>query len=100
MPKPDGTPTLDERVRSGLKVMATGATALDMTPNQADAAGWLFRVSCRCGHQGSLSNKQLIARGRGDIPIRRFADRLACPTRTCKGPKVIELIDPSRAALD
>ncbi len=90
----------DRRIASGLKVTATGPVALDMTPNEAEARGWLFRVTCSCGRRTPLSNRDLIARGLGETKMRHMTSRLVCKERRCKGPPVIETIDPCRDALD
>ena len=89
----------DRRIASGLKVTATGPAALDMTPNEAEARGWLFRVTCSCGRQSPLSNRELIARGFGATKMRNITARLVCKELQCKGPPRIEMIDPFRDAL-
>ncbi len=99
MPKPDGSPTLEERIASGPKIVATGAAALDVTPNQAQARGCIFRVLCLNGHARHVSNYRLADLGLGDTPMRELMARFVC--KACGGKAGrIQMLDPFRDGID
>ncbi len=90
---------LDLRVASGLKLMATGEDALGLTHAEVQAAGWLARARCNCGHRAFIDHVGFVRDGEGDHQLSEISGRLVCAA--CQSRSVvIEIVDPWRDNLE
>jgi hypothetical protein len=100
-PVPGRKPTLsplDLRVKSGLKLVASGQEALAFTPRELERRRYLARARCACGHRDFIPPK--VLQRRPDEPLAvLLKNKLICKKCGDRSP-VVEIVNPWRDNLE
>ena len=94
--KPELSP-LDQRISSGLRVVATGPIAEVLTASLVIERRLVIGTVCGCGKRAFVSAYRLRESGRGDVPLGELRALMVCRGENGCGARSpdVSLLDPA-----